>query len=51
MPSSGMLRHLTLTRTDVSVESTAFIIRVTKIGELGKMLAVTCKQHTLVTSC
>jgi hypothetical protein len=34
--------------TDVSEERIAFIIRVTRIGELGKTLAVTSKPHLLV---
>jgi hypothetical protein len=45
MPSSGMLRRVTLVRTDVSEELSASIIKVTKIGELGA-LAVTSK-HSL----
>jgi hypothetical protein len=36
-----MLRHVALVRTDVSEELRAFIIRVTRIGELGITLAVT----------
>jgi hypothetical protein len=36
-----MLRHMALVRTDVSEELRASIIRVTRIGELGKMLGVT----------
>jgi hypothetical protein len=36
MASSGMLRHVALVRTDVSEELGASIIRVTRIGELGK---------------
>jgi hypothetical protein len=36
-----MLRCVVLVRTDVSEERTASIIRVTRIGELGKTLAVT----------
>jgi hypothetical protein len=36
MPSSGMLRRVTLVRTDVSEERNASIIRV-KTGELGKL--------------
>jgi hypothetical protein len=35
MPSFGMLRHVALVRTDISDESNVFIIRVTRIGELG----------------
>jgi hypothetical protein len=34
MTSSGMLHHVTLVRTDVSEELSAYFIRVTKIGEL-----------------
>jgi hypothetical protein len=40
MVSSGMLRRVTLVRTDVSKELSASIIRVTRISELGT-LAVT----------
>jgi hypothetical protein len=36
-----MLRSAALVRTDVSMEFSASIIRVTGIGELGTMLAVT----------
>jgi hypothetical protein len=36
-----MLRRVTLVRTDVSEETSAFIIRVTVIYELGTTLAVT----------
>jgi hypothetical protein len=36
-----MLRGLALVTTDVSEERTAFIISVTRIGELGTTLAVT----------
>jgi hypothetical protein len=41
MASSGMLRHVALVRTDVSEELSVSFIRVTRIGELGTMLAVT----------
>jgi hypothetical protein len=47
MPSSGMLRRVTLVRTDVSEEPSASFIRVTRIGELGTTLAVTSNRHTL----
>jgi hypothetical protein len=47
MASSGMLRRLALVRTDVSEELSASIIRVTRIDELGKTLAVT--SNRLVT--
>jgi hypothetical protein len=39
--SSGMLRHVALVRTDVSEELSASFVRVTRIGELGTMLAAT----------
>jgi hypothetical protein len=48
MPSSGMLRRVALVRTDISEELSASIIRVTRIGELGKTLAVTSNRRTLV---
>jgi hypothetical protein len=38
MSSSGMLRRVALVRTYVSEELSAFIIRVTRIGELGTTL-------------
>jgi hypothetical protein len=41
MASSGMLRRVVLVRTDVSEELSASFIRVTRIGELGTMLALT----------
>jgi hypothetical protein len=41
MAPSGMLHRVTLVRTDISVEISASIIRVTRIGELGTTLAVT----------
>jgi hypothetical protein len=47
-----MLRSVDLVRTDVSEELSASFIRVTRIGELGTMLAVTSNLRTLVTdSC
>jgi hypothetical protein len=36
MASSGMLRRVAPVRTDVSEELSAYIIRVTRIGELEK---------------
>jgi hypothetical protein len=43
MASSAMLGHVALVRTDVAEELSASIIKVTIIGELGTMLAVTCQ--------
>jgi hypothetical protein len=43
MPSSAMLRRVVLVRTDISEEPCASIIRVTRIGELGTVLAVTSR--------
>jgi hypothetical protein len=47
MESSGMLRHVTLVRTEVSEELSASIIRVTRIGELGTTLAEISNRRTL----
>jgi hypothetical protein len=47
MASCGMLRRVALVRNDVSKELSASIIRVTRIGELGKTLAVTSNRRTL----
>jgi hypothetical protein len=41
-----MLRRVALVRTDVSEELSASFIRVTRIGELGAMLAVTSNRRT-----
>jgi hypothetical protein len=40
MQSSAILRSVDLVRTDVSEESSAYIIRETRIGELGTTLLV-----------
>jgi hypothetical protein len=40
MASSGKLRSVALVRTDVSEELNAFIIRVTRIGELVELACV-----------
>jgi hypothetical protein len=50
MPSSGMLRHVALARTNVSEERIASIIRVTRIGELGTTLTIISNRRTLVLS-
>jgi hypothetical protein len=42
-----MLRRVALVRADVSEELSAPFIRVTRIGELGTMLAVTSNRRTL----
>jgi hypothetical protein len=48
MPSSGMLRLVTLVRTDISKERIAYIIRVTGIGELSKTLTISSKRSTVL---
>jgi hypothetical protein len=45
--SSGMLRRVALVRTDVSEESGASFIRVTRIGELGTTQTATSNRRTL----
>jgi hypothetical protein len=47
MASSVMLRGVTLVRTDVSDELSAFFICVARIGEVGTTLAVTSNRRTL----
>jgi hypothetical protein len=51
MVSFGMLRRVALVRTDVSEEPSASFIRVTRIGELWKTLAVTSNRRTLFLPC
>jgi hypothetical protein len=46
MASSRMLRRAALVRTDVSEDFSASFIMVTRIGELGTMLAATSNRHT-----
>jgi hypothetical protein len=45
MASSGMLRRVALVRTDVSEEISDSFIRVTRIDELGRTLAVTINRR------
>jgi transcriptional regulator NrdR family protein len=47
MLSSGMLRREALVRDDVSEELIAFFIRVTRIDELRKTLAVTSNRRKI----
>jgi hypothetical protein len=42
-----MLRRVDLVRTEVSEELSASFIRVTRIGELGTMLAVTSNRRSV----
>jgi hypothetical protein len=46
MVSSGMIDRVALVRTDVSEELRASFIRVTGIGELGTILALTSNRRT-----
>jgi hypothetical protein len=46
MRSTGILRRVALVRTDVSEELSAYIFRMTRIGELGT-LGVTSNRCTL----
>jgi hypothetical protein len=48
MASFGMLYRVVLVRTDFSEEFSASLIRVTRIGELGRTLAVTSNRRTLL---
>jgi hypothetical protein len=45
MPSSEMLRRAFRVRTDVSEERSAFIIRMTRVGELGTKLATEARSE------
>jgi hypothetical protein len=47
MPSSEMLPHVCLIRTDISDERSTSIIRVTRFVQLGTMLAVTSNRRKL----
>jgi hypothetical protein len=50
MVSSGMLRRAALVRTEVSEELSASFIKVTRIGELGTMLAITGNRRRLLVT-
>jgi hypothetical protein len=43
-----MLRRVVLVGTDVSEERSAFIVRVTSIGDLGTLMAAQCSSETSV---
>jgi hypothetical protein len=45
MATSEMLRRVALVRTDILEELCASFLRVTRIGELGIMLAVTSNRR------
>jgi hypothetical protein len=47
MASAGMLRRVASVRTDISEELSNSLIRMTRIDELGTMLAVTSYRRTL----
>jgi hypothetical protein len=47
MQSSEMLHLAILVRTDVSEELSASIIRVSRVGELGRTLTLTSNRSTL----
>jgi hypothetical protein len=49
MPSSGILRRVVLLGTGVSEERSASIIRMKRIGELGRTLEITSNLPTLHT--
>jgi hypothetical protein len=49
MLASGMLCLLAVVRNDVSVQRTASIIRTTRIGELGQILAATSNRSKRTT--
>jgi hypothetical protein len=51
MTSYGMLRRVPLVRADVSEEPNASIITVTRIGDLGTMLAVTATDARCEECC
>jgi hypothetical protein len=48
MTFSGILHFVALVRTDVSEKCISFIIRLTRIGELGTPLAVTINRRSVL---
>jgi hypothetical protein len=50
MPSSGMLRRVTLVRTDVSEGRSVSSIKVTRISELGALAVTSSVCRLLVTA-
>jgi hypothetical protein len=50
MVSSGLLRRVALRGTDISEECIASVMRATRIGELGTMLAVTINRMEAIPS-
>jgi hypothetical protein len=49
MASALMLHRVAFVRTNVSEELSASFIRITRIGELEKILAVTSDRRTLMS--
>jgi hypothetical protein len=49
MGSSGILRRVALVRTDFSEELSAYITRVTRIGEIGTTLSVISQSASVVS--
>jgi DNA-binding TFAR19-related protein (PDSD5 family) len=47
MSFSEMLRRVALVRTDVTEECIAYIIRMIRIGELGKTLEITSNRNVI----
>jgi hypothetical protein len=50
MPSSVMFHRVAVVRTEVSEERTAYIIRMSRIGELGTALAIPKTDSYVISS-
>jgi hypothetical protein len=50
MPSSGMLHHVALQRTDILEELSASSIRVTRVGKLGMLTVCTTVDDWLLSN-